>query len=114
MITNIINATITAYCACKLCCGPNAKGICANGKTPKGNHTVAASRSIPFGTKCIIGGVCYTVEDRLAKRYDSRFDIYFFSHSDAKKFWIKHNQKVQIITMELSEVADSRHPNLRE
>lgn len=98
LITNIINATITAYCACKLCCGPNAKGICANGKTPKGNYTVAASRSIPFGTKCIIGGVCYTVEDRLAKRYDSRIDVYFAKHSDARKFGIKHNQQVQIIT----------------
>lgn len=98
MITNILIATITAYCACKTCCGPNAKGITASGKTPTINHTVAARRSIPFGSQVIIGQQRYVVEDRLAKRYDSRFDIYFSKHSDAKKFGIKTNQTVTVIT----------------
>lgn len=98
LITNIITATITAYCSCKLCCGPNAKGICANNKPPIAGVTVAASRRIPLGTKVEIQGHTYTVHDRLAKRYDSRFDIYFAKHSDAKKFGIKRNQTVTIIT----------------
>jgi len=97
MTTNIITAVITAYCACKLCCGPNAKGICANNKPPIAGVTVAASRNIPLGSKVIIGGNTYTVHDRLAQRYDSRFDIYFNKHSDAKKFGIRTN-KVTIIT----------------
>lgn len=98
MITNIINATITAYCSCKLCCGPNAKGICANNKPPIEGITIAASRSIPLGSTATYQGRTYLVQDRLAKRFDSRFDIYFAKHSDAKKFGIKHNQKVTIIT----------------
>ena len=96
MITNIVVATITAYCACKTCCGPNAKGITASGKTPTINHTVAARRSIPFGSQVIIGQQRYVVEDRLAKRYDSRFDIYMSSHKAAREFGIK-TQQVKVI-----------------
>ena len=98
MITNIITATITAYCSCKLCCGPNAKGICANNKPPTPNLTIAASRNIKFGSQVVINGSVYTVQDRLARKYDDRFDIYFAKHSDAKKFGIKTNQTIKIIT----------------
>lgn len=96
-MTNIITATITAYCACKLCCGPNAKGITANGHKPKPAYTIAASRKIKLGTQVIIAGRPYVVEDRLAKRYDSRFDIYFNTHREALQFGIK-TQQVTIIT----------------
>lgn len=107
-VTNIITATITAYCACKLCCGPNAKGICANNSRPTAGTTIAASRTIPLGCKVIIKGFNYTgqvgtgdtiftVQDRLAKRYDSRFDIYMSSHQKAKDFGIRTGQVVVII-----------------
>jgi peptidoglycan DL-endopeptidase CwlO len=98
MTTNIITATITAYCACKLCCGNNAKGICANNKPPTQNHTIAASRIYPFGTRVRIEGKEYVVEDRLALRFDKRFDIFFASHNEAKKYGIKKNVQVTIIT----------------
>lgn len=106
MITNIIVATVTAYCAGKCCCGPQAKGICANGNKPIQGITIAASRRIPFGSQVVLSipGTTYgnlhafTVQDRLAKRYDSRFDIFFAKHSDAKQFGIKTNQTVTIIT----------------
>lgn len=98
MITNIVVATITAYCACKTCCGPNAKGITANGQLPTQGITIAAPRKISFGSIVSIQGKSFVVQDRLAKRYDSRFDIYFTKHSDAKKFGIKTNQTVTIIT----------------
>ena len=97
MMTNIIVATITAYCAGKCCCGPQAKGICANNKPPIQGTTIAASRSIKFGSLVSYNGHVYTVQDRLAKRYDSRFDIYFERHEDAKHFGIKKNQKVVVI-----------------
>ena len=102
IITNIITATITAYCSCKEVC-TKGTGITANGKVPTQGITIAASRSIPFGSKVSIktddgfAVKTYTVQDRLAKRYDNRFDIYFTKHSDAKKFGIKTN-KVTIIT----------------
>jgi len=99
MITNIITATLTAYCACKVCCGPNAQGITAANVKPIQGITIAAPRKYPLRTTTvIINGHTYTVQDRLAKRYDARFDIYFNSHKDALQFGIKHKQKVTIIT----------------
>ncbi len=96
-MTNVITAIITAYCSCKLCCGPNATGLTARGTTPHEHRTVAARRSIPFGSTVIIGGKSYTVEDRLAKRFDSRFDVYMSSHQSALNFGIR-TQQVTIIT----------------
>jgi len=105
LVTNIVIATITAYCACKTCCGPNAKGITANGQRPIQGITIAASRTIPFGStvassaipKSLSARQTLVVQDRLARRYDSRFDIYMSSHESARKFGIKTNQTVTII-----------------
>lgn len=96
-LTILTNQVISGYCACHICCGPNAKGIAANGKRPQQGRTVAASRTLAFGSRVIIDGHIYTVEDRLARRYDSRFDIYFSRHEDAKRFGIRTN-KVTVIT----------------
>jgi len=82
--------TVTAYCACKICCGKSASGITASGTRPVAGRTVAASRSIPLGTRIHIEGIGWrTVEDRLARRYDGRVDVYFASHTEAKKFGIQ-------------------------
>lgn len=96
MLTNILTATVTAYCSCRICCGPNAKGITANGKTPTQGITIAASRSIKFGSLVIVKNHTYRVEDRLARKYDNRFDIYFKSHKEAKA-WGKQTLKVIVI-----------------
>lgn len=98
MTTNIIIATLTAYCACKTCCGPNAKGITANGNKPVEGITIAGPRRYPLGTRIFVGPCSFVVQDRLAKRYDSRFDIYFERHADAKRFGIKTKQQITIIT----------------
>lgn len=87
MITNLI---VTGYCCCTICCGSHPSGLTASGKKPVEGITIAASRQYPFGTKVAINGHAYLVQDRLAKRYDSRVDIYFNRHSDAKKFGIHH------------------------
>lgn len=94
MITT--NLIITAYCACKLCCGPNASHKTADGHTPKQGVTVAASRSIPFGTKLYIDGVGWrTVQDRLARKFDNRVDVFFTNHKEALQFG-KQKRKVTI------------------
>jgi 3D (Asp-Asp-Asp) domain-containing protein len=94
ILTNVI---ITAYCACTICCGPSASGLTASGKRPVEGVTIAASRSIPFGSRITIDGHTYTVQDRLAKRYDSRIDVYFREHKAAKKFGKKtRNIKVEL------------------
>ena len=96
MTTNILTAVITAYCCCAKC--TKGTGKTANGKIPTQGITIAASRSLPFGTKVVTSYGVYEVQDRLAKRYDSRFDIYFDSHEKAKQFGIKRNQQVKVIT----------------
>ena len=92
----LTNAVFTAYCACTICCGPKATGLAANGKPPVQGITVAASRSIPLGTKIAVQGRIFVVQDRLSKKYDSRFDFYFNNHNDAKKFGIWRGQTVTI------------------
>ena len=77
--------TVTSYCSCEKCCGPNAKGITASGKKVK-TGMIAASMGMKFGTRVRINGQVYTVEDRLARRFDDRIDIYMDSHEDALKF----------------------------
>ena len=93
--------TITGYCACPKCCGKNAKGITAAGTRPMQGRTVAASRSIPLGTRIHIEGIGWrVVEDRTAKRFDGRVDIYFRSHDEAKKFG---KRKLQITIQETKQ-----------
>ena len=88
--------TITAYCACAKCCGKNANGITAAGTRPVEGRTVAAARSIPLGTRIHIEGIGWrVVEDRTARRYDGRVDVFFKSHADAVKFG-KQNRAVRI------------------
>ena len=94
----LTNAIVTAYCACHICCGSwSATNKTVDGHTPKQGITVAASRSIPFGTKVLIDGHTYIVQDRLAKRFDNRIDVYFNNHRDALVFG-KKRRDVTVIT----------------
>ena len=98
-ISNIYYKDITAYCSCRVCCGKwSAFKKTANGKTPRAKHTVAASRSIPFGSLVVIEGLkgTYVVEDRLATKYDHRIDVYFESHQAALEFGIRKKHRVTI------------------
>lgn len=81
-MTNIV----TAYCACTLCCGPHAAGITASGVAPIAGITVAGPRRYPFGTRVLINGRTYTLQDRTARRHDGEWDIYFASHAAARQF----------------------------
>ena len=79
--------TVTAYCPCAKCCGKWSGGPTASGRMPVQGVTVAAPRSIKFGTWLNIEGVGKRrVDDRLATKFDNRIDVYFNSHAEAKKF----------------------------
>lgn len=81
-----MTAIITAYCACALCCGQPGQPT-ASGRMPAAGRTIAAPRSIPFGTRIRIDGVGWRIaEDRTARRYDGRIDVFMRTHSDAVKF----------------------------
>lgn len=84
-MTNLL-LLVTAYCHCALCNGVSGNPT-ASGVMPKPGITVAASRSIPFGTMVLIDGIGWRrVEDRLAVRYDSRIDVFMRTHREAKRF----------------------------
>jgi 3D (Asp-Asp-Asp) domain-containing protein len=79
--------TVTAYCSCTKCCGKWAGGPTASGRKPQAGVTIAAPRALPFGTWLDIEGVGRRrVDDRLARRYDNRIDVYFPTHAEALRF----------------------------
>jgi len=80
---------VTAYCPCKICCGPRARGITASGKpvTANGGLFVAADKSVPFGTQISIpgynGGKPVPVLDRGGAIRGNRLDVYVPTHRTA-------------------------------
>ena len=79
--------TLTAYCSCSKCCGKWAGGNTSSGTRPTPGRTVAMG-GIPFGTKLLINGHVYTVEDR-GTPY-GHVDIFFGSHGSALNFGRKY------------------------
>lgn len=77
----------SGYCNCTICCGVWSGGPTASGAMPTSNHTIAVDANDPFvpmGTKVVMNGVEYTVEDTGAfARYGVQFDVYYDSHSAA-------------------------------
>lgn len=75
---------ITYYCACMKCCG-KTNGITASGEKVKAGITVAAPKEFPFGTKLLINGNTYIVQDRGGAIKNKRIDIYCETHEEALK-----------------------------
>lgn len=77
----------SGYCNCAICCGSWSGGPTASGVMPTANHTIAVDASNPFlpmGTKVVMNGVEYTVEDTGAfDQYGVQFDVYYGSHAEA-------------------------------
>ena len=80
---------VTAYCSCAKCCGKTT-GRTASGTKATAGHTVAASGQFSFGTKLMINGQEYTVEDRGGAIQGNRIDIYMNSHVDAVAWGVKY------------------------
>ena len=81
------NVVTSGYCNCPICCGIWSGGPTASGAYPTANHTLAVDASNPFvpmGTKVVMNGVEYTVEDTGAfARYGVQFDVFYDSHAAA-------------------------------
>lgn len=81
------NVVTSGYCNCSICCGQWAGGPTASGAYPTPNHTIAVDASNPFvpmGTKVVMNGVEYTVEDTGAfDQYGVQFDVYYGDHATA-------------------------------
>ena len=83
---------VTAYCACKKCCGPRAQGITASGRpvTYNGGRFVAADKAISFNTKLVIPGYgdgqAVPVLDRGGAIKGDKLDVYFPTHAEARQW----------------------------
>ena len=94
---------VTAYCACKKCCGAGAKGLTASGKTVRHNKGVfvaADTDLLPFGTRLRIPGYHSgrTVEviDRGGAIQGQRLDVFFPTHQQAME-WGRQRIQVEVI-----------------
>lgn len=117
---------ITFYDACTKCCG-KTDGITASGKKVRVNRTVACNW-LPFGTRLLIDGRTYVVEDRGARShfgdvYSKRnpnpkkrikhIDIYVSSHKEARKLGVRY-LPVEILASARSQtIATSERPLAR-
>ncbi len=107
--TVTVTVTATGYCPCAICCGVmGGTGLTASGARARQGVTVAASRSIPFGSRVVVNGRTFTVQDRLAARFDSRVDFYFNSHADALAFG-KRQIRVTILAAPSTAILPARH-----
>jgi 3D (Asp-Asp-Asp) domain-containing protein len=86
----VIWMQVTAYCACKKCCGPGAKGLTASGRhiSYNGGHFVAADTKVfAFGTKLLIpgyaGGNAVEVVDRGGAIKGNHIDLFMPTHQQA-------------------------------
>ena len=80
------NFKLTAYCNCARCCG-TAGNPTASGSMPVEGRTVAME-GLDFGTKLLIDGNIYTVEDR-GTPY-GHVDIYMDSHDACLDFGVQY------------------------
>lgn len=85
--------TLTYYCSCSKCCG-KTNGVTAWGTKATPGRTIAASSKFAFGTKLIINGHEYIVEDRGGAIQGNKIDVYVGSHSEAIKLGVQRNVPV--------------------
>jgi len=99
----MVTMEVTAYCACKKCCGSHAKGLTASGRpvTFNGGRFVAAdTRLFPYGTKLIVPGYNdekpVEVIDRGGAIKGYHIDIFMPTHLQAVA-WGKRRLTVTIV-----------------
>ena len=99
---NLGEYKLTAYCACMKCCG-KTDGITASGVKAKEGVTIAADKSLPFGTKVIINGHEYTVQDRGGAIKGNKIDIFFDSHQAALEFGVQYKEIYMVKEGEIND-----------
>jgi 3D (Asp-Asp-Asp) domain-containing protein len=90
---------VTAYCSCKKCCGPGARGLTASGRNIRYNgglFVAADTRLLPFGTKLVVPGYGdekpVEVIDRGGAIKGHHIDLFFPTHEQAKEWGVKWMQ----------------------
>ena len=99
----VVWVLVTAYCGCTKCCGPNARGLTASGRSISynGGHFVAADTKIfKFDTQLQIpgyaGGEPVEVIDRGGAIKGYHIDVFFPTHEEAKA-WGKRWMAITVV-----------------
>ena len=99
----VVMMEVTAYCACKKCCGPRAQGITASGKRVNfnGGLFVAADKDVfAFNTMLKIPGYAsgraVPVLDRGGAIKGNKLDVFFPSHAEALR-WGRQTIAVTVV-----------------
>ena len=90
-----VRMRVTAYCACRRCCGRHANGRTAsNHRIRRGDVFVAADKMYRFGTEMVIPGYnnakTVKVLDRGRVIKGNRLDVFIPSHRSARKWGVKY------------------------
>jgi 3D (Asp-Asp-Asp) domain-containing protein len=90
-----VRMRVTAYCACRRCCGKYANGRTAsNHRIRRGDVFVASDKKYRFGTKMVIPGYnnsqAVKVLDRGRVIKGNRLDVFIPSHRRARKWGVKY------------------------
>jgi len=95
--SHTLRMLVTAYCPCKICCGENAKGITASGKSvthDNGRFVAADTHLLPFGTRLSIPGYHdgYAVEvvDRGGAIKGKHIDVFYPTHKQAREWGTRY------------------------
>ena len=101
--TRQIQMEVTAYCACRKCCGPRAQGITASGKRVSfngGRFVAADPKVLKFNTKLVIPGYAngqpVQVIDKGGAIKGNKLDVFFASHQEARQ-WGRQKLVVTVI-----------------
>lgn len=74
--------TTSGYCNCDKC--SKGHNLTYSGTVPQAGHTISADLNLlPLGTKVLINGTVYTVEDKGSSVNGNKIDIYYGNHDDA-------------------------------
>ncbi|HZK81823.1 MAG TPA: 3D domain-containing protein [Humisphaera sp.] len=103
---------VTAYCACKKCCGSHAVGMTASGRpiSYNGGHFIAADTTIlPYGSKVIVPGYDdgHPVEviDRGGAIKGAHIDVFMPTHEEAVE-WGKKRLEITIVKWKRDVATD--------
>lgn len=91
-----VEALVTAYCPCKECCGPNARGITSTGVDARQAGCAVDPKMIPYGYRVKIPGIGWRTADDTgsAMREHGRqgiihVDVRMRTHEQAVRFGVK-------------------------
>lgn len=88
--------TLTAYCACPICCGQWSNGYTATGTLATEGRTIAVDpRVIPYGSKVLLIWPDGTQHEYIAEDCGSgingnRIDVFIADHEAARVFGVQH------------------------